>query len=176
MPPRKRPLLDVLREKERRQTGRREGEDGGGANPPALSLPPWTLQAVGGVLLLVLAVWGLSQCGGAPGSPEEDPGSQEQAAPAEDDLVVLAVTYDAAREELARQVGLTLRDDLGYIVQLARNQTPDGRELRELYVVGATGRDLTPEDLLAEVQGLALPDRPDDRPFAGASLRRLPVE
>jgi hypothetical protein len=176
MPPRKRPLLDVLREKERRQSGRREGEDGGGANPPALSIPPWTLQAVGGVLLLVLAVWGLSQCGWVPGGPREDPGSQEQATPAEEGQVVLAVTYDVSREELAKEVGRSLRDNFGYTVQLARNQTPDGRDLRELYVVGAPGRDLTPEELLAEVQGLALPDRPDDRPFAGASLRRLPVE
>lgn len=179
MPPRKRPLLDVLREKERRQQGRRED---GVAPPPethggaALFLPTWFWPALGGLVLLVLGVWGLSKCsfGSGEGGPEPD---QEQNAPAIDEgMAVLAITYDVSQEERAKQVGRSLRDDFRYDVRLMRNTGPDGKELRELYVHGSLDRDLDLATLLGEIQALSLPGQPNDKPFAGASLRLPPVE
>jgi len=179
MPPRKRPLLDVLREKERRQQGRRED----GVAPPAqtyggaaLFLPTWFWPALGGLLLLVLGVWGLSKCSFGSGV---DPNDQElgQTDPVVDEgMAVLAITYDVSQEARAKQVGRSLRDDFGYDVRLMRNTGPDGKELRELYVHGSLDRDLDLATLLEEIQALSLPGQPNDKPFAGASLRQPPVE
>lgn len=176
MSPRKRPLLDVLREKERRQQGRRED---GVAPPPtqhggaALFLPTWLWPALGGGLLLVLAVWGLSKCSfGSSTSP--GPEIENTEAVVEEGLAVLAITYDASQEDRARKVGRSLRDDFGYDVRLMRNTGPSGTELREVYVLGSTSRNLEPAALLEEVQALSLPENPNDLPFAGAILRQLP--
>jgi len=179
MPPRKRPLLDVLREKERRQQGRRED---GVAPPPethggaALFLPTWFWPALGGLVLLVLGVWGLSKCSFGSGGGGTQPIQEENVPAIDEGMAVLAITYDVSQEERAKQVGRSLRDDFGYDVRLMRNTGPDGKELRELYVHGSLNRDLDLATLLEEIQALSLPGQPNDKPFAGASLRLPPVE
>jgi len=183
MTPRKRPLLDVLREKERRQQGRREEASAAPVRPPAPTpgLPSWLLPAVGGLLLLLLAIWGFQACGAQNDPSEQNTGGaplveEESAAKVQGEVAVLAITYDLAREADAITVARTLIKDFGYDVKLARASAPDGRQLRELFVVQARDRDLSTAQLLAEVQALRLPGQPNERPFSGAILRRLPAE
>lgn len=158
MTPKKRELLDVLRQREDR--GGAPNSQTLGANAPQrrslqLHIPPLVLKAVAGVLLIVVVLWALySDFGG----------------PAEVHYSVLAKSYELSRVEQAKNDGRALRDH-GYDVTLLQAPDPSGQALFVLFVGSSTDAS-TLQELLDEVRTLTLPG--GELPFSGASIQELP--
>jgi len=162
MTPRKRELLDVLRQRENREAGPSSSPSSGGPYRPQRSfdftIPPATLKIAGGVVVLALVIWGLFALLGGPEKVTYG---------------VLASRYELTRLEQGRNDGSALLKLEYDAVNLLRVSDPSGQEQLALFV----GREVDPaalEETLQQIQTTSLEGNAGIFPFKGASIEPRP--
>ncbi len=189
MAPRKRHLLDLLRERE--ATG--SGAEGGAPAPRTAPrprngplLPAWAAYAALGLAAVLVLALGLRFLGGgASGGDAPEPGAAasgvssaagsgaEPAAGARP-YGVLAITFSGEENlERAQQVAAELMYDLGFPDVGIRRLRDGDRVFYEVYV-GRAGSPSELEDLLQRLRTTSPPSRPGETPFADALVKRIP--
>ncbi len=194
MAPRKRGLLDLLRQ-----------QQGIAARPPQPAPPapsrsrssaawrPWVLRLGLGllwVLLLIWLIWLVWPDGSGNTEPAMETGRAAQAAPpttaqrtpvqptpapaAQPVYGVLAITYlGAEHERQATAVALEMRDALQLPdVQLRKHL--DGDKTWFEVFVGRQSHQSALDALVKKVRGITLPSQPGKKPFASAIVKRIP--
>jgi hypothetical protein len=163
MTPRKRELLDVLRQREDREAGiGTSSSSGGPLKPPSRSfdftIPPAFFKIAGGVVVVALVLWGLFA---AFGGPEEVT------------YGVLANRYELTRMDQGQKDGRALLELQYDAVNLLRVSDASGQEQLALFV----GRETDPaalEDTLQRIQTTPIEGNAGEYTFRAASIEPRP--
>jgi hypothetical protein len=163
MTPRKRELLDVLRQRKDREAGIGSSSSSGGPlKPPSRSfdftIPPAFFKIAGGVVVIALVLWGLYTMFGGP---------------KEVTYGVLANRYDMTRQGQGVIDGRTLVELQYDAVKLLQVSNASGQEQLVLFV----GREADPaalEDTLQRIQNTSLEGDAGEYKFRAASIEIRP--
>ena len=163
MTPRKRELLDVLRQREDREAGIGSSSSPGGPyKPPSRSfdftIPPAVLKIVGGVVVVALVLWGLYAMFGGPVKVTYG---------------VLANRYELSRIEQGKIDGNALVELQYDGVRLLQVSDAAGQEQLALFV----GQETDPaalEETLQRIQNTSPEGNAVEYPFRAASIEPRP--
>ncbi len=161
MTPRKRELLDVLRQREDREAGTGSPTPSGPSRPQRsfdFTIPPAALKILGGLVVVILVAWGLYAKFGGPEKVTYG---------------ILANRYELTRQELGQNDGRALLGKGYDDVNLVRVSDSSGQEQLALYV-GANEDPKALQDLLVEIQNTSLEGSAGENPFQGASIEPRP--
>jgi len=163
MTPRKRELLDVLRQRKDREAGiGLSPAEGATFTPPrrsfAFRLPPHTVKIVAGVVAVALVIWGLYAMFGGPQKVHYG---------------ILVNRYELSRLDQGQKDGGALLKLEYDAVNLLQVSDDSGQEQLALFV----GRDTDPaalEGTLQRIQNTSPEGSAGDFPFRGASIEPRP--
>jgi|FLOH01.1.fsa_nt_gi hypothetical protein len=163
MTPRKRELLDVLRQRKDREAGidlptSRQSFSVPAGRSFAFHLPPRMLQIGAGVVAVALVIWGLYAMFGGPQKVSYG---------------ILASRYEISRMEQGQKDGSALLKLEYDAVNLLRVSDDSGQEQLALFV----GRETDPatlEDTLQRIQETSPEGSAGNFPFRGASIEPRP--
>jgi len=161
MAPRKRELLDVLRQREDREGNPNSPAPGGPYRPQRsfdFSLPPAALKIAGGALVLVLVVWGMYSF---------------FFGPKEVHYGVLANRYDVTRQEQGAKDGRALVNLQYDDVNLVQVSDASGQVQLALFV-GREADSTALHDTLQRIQNTSPEGSAGEFPFRGASIEPRP--